>query len=149
MSLYIFFNDNKVCKLFKLEYLLKSFCRSKIIIIYYTLTPQGSGWIIGIVDSLEISSTALGGGVEPQRDISSKLQLDCQDFFFLSTSFYLYSFLLAVFLCFLVLFQSYCSHAEVFGRALVHEFPIFYSHTEWSLLFCSTKTGYGSSVLFN
>ena len=34
----------------------------------------------------------------------------------------------------IVLFQSCCSHARVFGKTLVHEFPIFYSHTEWYFL---------------
>ena len=38
--------------------------------------------------------------------------------------------LLTFFLCFSVLFQSCCSHVQVFGKILVHEFPIFYSHTE-------------------
>ena len=35
----------------------------------------------------------------------------------------------------IVLFQSCCSHAQVFGRTLVHEFHFSYSHTEWNLLF--------------
>ena len=34
-----------------------------------------------------------------------------------------------------LLFHSCCSHAWVFGKTLVHEFPISYSHTEWYLLF--------------
>ena len=36
---------------------------------------------------------------------------------------------------FTVLFQSYCSSAKVFGRTLVQEFHIFYSHTKLDLLF--------------
>ena len=28
-----------------------------------------------------------------------------------------------------------CSHAQVCGKTLVHEFPISYSHTDWYLLF--------------
>ena len=43
--------------------------------------------------------------------------------------------LLTSFVCFFVLFDSCCSHARVFGKTLVHEFPISYSHTEWYLLF--------------
>ena len=39
--------------------------------------------------------------------------------------------LLAVFVCPIVLFQSCCSHERLFGKTLVHEFPISYSHTEW------------------
>ena len=36
---------------------------------------------------------------------------------------------------FLILFQSCCSHAQVFGKTLVHEVPISLSRTEWYLLF--------------
>ena len=36
---------------------------------------------------------------------------------------------------FFVLFLPCCSHAQVFGRKLSHEFHIFYNHTEWNLLF--------------
>ena len=39
------------------------------------------------------------------------------------------------FVCFFVLFCSCCSHARVFGKTLVHEFPMFYSHTKWYLSF--------------
>ena len=65
-----------------------------------------------------------------------------QDFFFRvrGTSFHIYFPLLTFFLCFIVLFQSRCSHARVFGKTLVHEFPISYSHTEWNLLSSGTNT---------
>ena len=43
--------------------------------------------------------------------------------------------LLTIFVCFFVLFRSCCSHARVFGKTLVHEFPMSYSHTEWYLPF--------------
>ena len=36
---------------------------------------------------------------------------------------------------FFALFQSCCSHAQVFGKTLVHEFPISYRHTEWHPFF--------------
>ena len=36
---------------------------------------------------------------------------------------------------FFILFHSCCSHVQVFGRTLVHEFPISYSHIERYLLF--------------
>ena len=36
---------------------------------------------------------------------------------------------------FFILFHSCCSHALVFGKTLVHEFPISYSHTEFYLVF--------------
>ena len=35
--------------------------------------------------------------------------------------------------CFFDLLKSCCSHAQVFGRTLVNEFHIFYSHTKWNL----------------
>ena len=47
------------------------------------------------------------------------------------TFFHTLSSLLSVFVCSIVLFQSCCSHARVFGKTLLHEFPLFYSHTEW------------------
>ena len=50
------------------------------------------------------------------------------------TSFPIHSFLLTFFPFIFLLFQSCWSHAQVFGRTLVHEFHIFYSHTEWNFL---------------
>ena len=53
-------------------------------------------------------------------------------------SFHIHSFpffLASSSLSLIVLFQSCYSHAQVFGRTLVHEFHFFYSHTEWNLLF--------------
>ena len=41
------------------------------------------------------------------------------------SSFRIHSHLLTFFLCFIVLFQSCCSHAQVFRRTLVHEFPFY------------------------
>ena len=35
------------------------------------------------------------------------------------------------FFCFFVLFHSCCYHSRVFGKTLLHELHIFYSHTEW------------------
>ena len=55
------------------------------------------------------------------------------------TSFHIHS-LLTFFPCFIVLFQSCCSHARVFGKTLVQEFPIFYSHVEFNLLSPGTNT---------
>ena len=40
---------------------------------------------------------------------------------------------------FFVLFRSCCSHARVFGKTLVHEFPVSYSHTEWYLPFFARR----------
>ena len=57
-----------------------------------------------------------------------------------------YTFPYSHFSCYLlprvfVLFHSCCSHEQVFGRTLVHEFPIFYSHTEWNLLSSFCRNG--------
>ena len=38
---------------------------------------------------------------------------------------------LLTFFCFFILFYSCCSHVHVFGKTLVHELLISYSHTEW------------------
>ena len=45
----------------------------------------------------------------------------------------LYIRFLTLFLCDFVLFHSFCSHAQLFGITLVHEYHIFCSHTEWNL----------------
>ena len=60
-----------------------------------------------------------------------------RDFFFraLFASFHSHASLLTFFVCFFILFHSCCFHARVFGKTLLHEFPIYYSHTEWYLLF--------------
>ena len=49
------------------------------------------------------------------------------------TSFHTHASLLTVFVCFFILFHSCCSHTRVFGKTLVHKFPISYSYTEWYL----------------
>ena len=81
-----------------------------------------------------------------------KINMDCretghdkvtgQTYFFrvCCTSFHIHSPLLTFFLCFIVLFQSFCSHAQVFERTLVHVLSIFYSHSEWNMLSCFTIT---------
>ena len=50
------------------------------------------------------------------------------------TYFHIHSPLLAIFLSVFVLLKSCCSHAQVFGRTLVHESLIFYCQIEWNLL---------------
>ena len=49
--------------------------------------------------------------------------------------FHTHASLLTSFVCFFILFHSCCSHAQVFGKTLVLEFPMSYSHTEWYLPF--------------
>ena len=41
--------------------------------------------------------------------------------------FHTHSSLLSVFVCSIVLFHSCCAHARVFGKTLLHEFPISYT----------------------
>ena len=54
-----------------------------------------------------------------------------------------------------VLFRSCCSHAQVFGKTLVHKFSMSYSHTEWNLPFsrgeivCRPKLRLSKSNLTN
>ena len=63
------------------------------------------------------------------------------DFFFRATSLlHTYASLLIVFVCFFILFHSFCSHAPVFSETLAHEFPISYSHTELYLIFSYSAT---------
>ena len=56
------------------------------------------------------------------------------DFWRFSCPLYFFAFFPFVFNGLILLFQSRCSHAQMF-RTLVHEFLIFYSHIEWNLLF--------------
>ena len=83
--------------------------------------------------SLGMSSTATGssdpgGTVDPNYSIGRRVFL----FFLFVVLYGFHSFLLAFFLYFFVVFQFYCSHAEVFGKTLLHEFHIFYINTEWT-----------------
>ena len=74
--------------------------------------------------------------VSDGRDWIRQSNLDRTSFF---VSAVLLSTIILLFLvssCLIVLFQSCCSHAQVFRKTLVHEFLIFYSYTEWNLL-CS------------
>ena len=81
----------------------------------------------------------LRDGLSWVTDVTT-LQSDWTGLLFFCTSFHIHSPLLTLFLCFIVLFQSCCSHAQVFGKTLMHEFPIFYSHTEWNLFSSVTNT---------
>ena len=77
------------------------------------------------------SFTASGEGTP--GDGRPDLKLGRRDIFFSAryTSFHIISsHLLPLFLYFISLF---CSYVQVFGKALLHEFLISYSHTEWNL----------------
>ena len=58
-------------------------------------------------------------------DVTGLDKVTGQDIFFRvrCTSFHIHSPLFTFFLCFIVLFQSCCTHVQVFGKTLVHEFP--------------------------
>ena len=53
--------------------------------------------------------------------------------------------------CFYVFLHSCCSHAQVFGKTLVHEFHISCCHTEWNMLSSLSVNGDGicKPVLLN
>ena len=74
--------------------------------------------------------------VAPRGDDGRELQLGLETSLFIAHlgHFHFHSFLLLSFLFFFVFFHSCRFHAQVFGRTLMHEFHVFYSHTEWNLL---------------
>ena len=87
----------------------------------------------GRLGSLGNSATA-SGNTDPGDGIP-QLYLGHRNFFFFGTrctSFYIHPWLRAFFLLVLVLFQSPCSHEQLFGQTPVHEFFISYSHAERS-----------------
>ena len=49
------------------------------------------------------------------------------------TSFHIHASILTFVIGFVILYHACCSHPRVFGKTLVHEFSISYSHTEWYL----------------
>ena len=54
------------------------------------------------------------------------------------TFLHIHASLLTFFVCLFLLFpcsHSCCSHAPVFVKILVHEYPISYSHTKWYFIF--------------
>lgn len=75
-----------------------------------------------------VSSTLRGVATTGKR--LARAQLRSRNFFSCSLYFSFAHFYASHYLCFF-LFQSYCSHAKVFGKTLVHEIHIFYCHTEW------------------
>ena len=109
--------------------------RNLIVMICYTL----SEWLYYSDLNVRQFSQQTGRrtGVSDWRDWT----VDRTSFFCVrGTSFHIHFPLLSFFLCFIILFQSCCSHAQVFGKTLMHEFSIFYSPTEWNLLRLSLGT---------
>ena len=58
------------------------------------------------------------------------LFLSCPLYFF-----HTYASLLTAFVCFFIWFHFFCPYRQEFGKTLVHEFPIAYSHTKQYLIF--------------
>ena len=88
-----------------------------------------------------VHTKVLRHGLSWMTDVNGRDLVTGQDFFFcVRGTFHVHSPILTLFLCFIVSFQSCCSHARVFGKTLMHEFPIFSSHTEWNLLSSGTNT---------
>ena len=59
---------------------------------------------------------------------------------FFSCPLYFFPYSRLSFVCFCILFHSCGSHARMFGKTLVHEYPISYSHTEWYYFFSDIAT---------
>ena len=69
--------------------------------------------------------------------LNFSMVIGCRDFFLSCrfTSFNTHAYLLTFFVCLFVLFHSCSSHARMFGKTLMHDFPISYSHAERYLLY--------------
>ena len=64
-------------------------------------------------------------------------------------SFHTHASFLAFFVCIFVLFHSCCSHALVFGKTLLHQLIMFYSHTEWYFPFFKRRNSlFGPSFVY-
>ena len=85
--------------------------------------------------SLSNSSTVFGSNDLRRWSAQADVGPSALIFFRTRCTFHFHSFLLAFFLRLFVLFQTCCSHAQVFGRTLLHEFHIFYCLSEWNLHF--------------
>ena len=95
-----------------------------------------------MLGSVGDSSAASESSIDPMGTVGPSdnmaFSATIMPFFFFhacSTLFHFHSFLLVFSLYFFALFQSCCSYTQVFGRALGHEFHIFYSHSQWTLPF--------------
>ena len=112
------------------------------------LPSGGSGWIV-VVSLVRWVIHPLLQGVATHGEGKLELQLFLRTSLFLAhfTTFNFHSFLLYFLICFLVFFHSCCSHAQVFGRTLVHEFnvlqPLYFVPMQFTLFWLDF-----SSVLF-
>ena len=91
---------------------------------------------------LDISSTASGSS-DPEETVGPSYSSAFRTVFFSYTLYffpYMHSSLLTVFLRFFCLISFLLFPCRVFGKTLVHEFHISYSHTEWYLFFSDSAT---------
>ena len=96
----------------------------------------------GVVDGLFIYSF---GACYPVGTVGPSYSLDRRDFFFSFLRVLLLSILtpllsIIFFSCFFVLFKFGSSHAQVFGKLLVHAFHISYRYIDWYLLYFDIAT---------
>ena len=116
-----------------------NFCNTNVLMISYIPTSsrcthvRKKQTLSGLRDGLSWVTTLQSGWTGLFFSCTLYQGLGC-------TPFHIHSPFLTFFLCFIVLFQSCCPHAQVFGKTLVHEFPIFCTHTEWNLFASGTNT---------
>ena len=104
--------------------------------LFYSSTqpyPKGSLWIIGVGQVYQVIHLVLASS-----NSNGMVGLHCSQAW---TSFFLSS-LHTIFLCFYVLLHACCSHAQMCGKTLVHEFHISYICNEWNLLSALSKNSY-------
>ena len=80
------------------------------------------------------------GAKQPRGKIGLSYSLGLWDFIFSCQLYVFPCSRISSFLLFLCLLNSCCSHVKVFGKTLVHEFLISYSHTELYLIFSDSAT---------
>ena len=112
------------------------FCSLNFIILFPYLIKYYRLMFIIIVFSLG-SDRPSGPSLGSDRPSFDRPSGSDRPFFFRAhfTSFHTHASLLTYFVCFFVLFHSCGSNAPVFGKTLVHEFPLSYRNTEWYLIF--------------
>ena len=89
----------------------------------------------GGVRLVKLGLSAVSRSSDPGRDCMPELQLGLgTSLFHVYFTYFHFRYFSACLLPLFMFFRSCCSHALVFGKTLVHEFHIFYSHSEWYLL---------------
>ena len=128
---FIFLFIEFLCTFFHLKYIM-------FIIIEFPFSGEWTYYRLGPL----CNSSTVSKAQRPRRTVGTEQLLQGHEKLFsfmpsLLLSIHLSSYL---FLLFLSLISTCCSHARVFGKTLVHEFYIFYSNTEWYFFFESATT---------